>query len=738
MPPEAHPVYEFSGFRLDPRRRQLARLADGEAMAVTPKAFDALVLLVEHAGQVVSRQTLSKALWPATIVEENNLTQAIATLRRVIGEGHIATVPGRGYQFVANVHHATLEPERPTQASTHEPERADETLDARRVNQGSEGARVDEARGAAPVPRSPAIRRAALFAFLVAVLLASALVWFAGRSARERDDPLRRATFKRLTDFDGAEEHAAISRDGRFVAFLSDRDGAWDVWVGQIDSGDFRNLTAGAVRELRNPSVRTLGFTPDGLLVTLWSKTPNPAGVGTVDAGWAVPTIGGSLRPYLPGIAELDWSSDALRIVYHTSDRGDPMFVTGPDDASRRQIYIAPGTEHNHFPLWSRDGRDVYFVRGKPRDEMDVWRISASGGEPERLTFHNSQVSFPTWLDERTLLYLATDRDGSGPWIHELDLQTRSSRRLNSAGVEYASLAVSGDGRRLIATAARSTSTLWQIAVSQASGGETEPMPLAERVTRGASPQVAAGRIVYRAPKPGASVDGIWQLSDGVEMELWRAADGRVVAGPALAPDGRIAFTVQREKMTSLYVMDADGGVPRVVSEELDVRGAPAWSPDGEWLAIGAIRDGEPRLFRLSLNSRAKPVQLGDHYALDPAWAPSGAFLVYSGADIGTNVAVGAVNADGTLRVIPELRFSRGSRRMDFLGSDHALVFLRGNLSSKEFWVVDLASGEQRLLANVGPGPLAGDFDVASDGSTMVFERARNSADIVLIEFPAS
>jgi hypothetical protein len=109
-----------------------------------------------------------------------------------------------------------------------------------------------------------------------------------------------------------------------------------------------------------------------------------------------------------------------------------------------------------------------------------------------------------------------------------------------------------------------------------------------------------ASHGIYGAPKPGASVGGIWQLSDGVEMELWDAVDGRVVAGPALAPDGRIAFTVQRERMTSLYVMDADGGVPRAVSAELDVRGTPAWSPDGEWIAIGVIRDSEPRLLRLS------------------------------------------------------------------------------------------------------------------------------------------
>src|SRR5690606_32365058 len=96
-------VYEFNGFRLDPKRRVLARLPEGVPLAVTAKAFDALVYLVEHAGELVSREVLIKTLWPSTVVEENNLTQAISVLRRLLGEGHIVTVTGRGYQFVADV-----------------------------------------------------------------------------------------------------------------------------------------------------------------------------------------------------------------------------------------------------------------------------------------------------------------------------------------------------------------------------------------------------------------------------------------------------------------------------------------------------------------------------------------------------------------------------------------------------------------------------------------------------------
>ncbi|MGC1905738.1 MAG: hypothetical protein WA715_18105 [Candidatus Acidiferrum sp.] len=80
--------------------------------------------------------------------------------------------------------------------------------------------------------------------------------------------PIAEARFQPVTDFEGVQEAAAISRDGHFVAFLSDRDGPKDVWVTQMGSGQFHNLTHGTAPELENPSIRTLGFSPDGAFVT--------------------------------------------------------------------------------------------------------------------------------------------------------------------------------------------------------------------------------------------------------------------------------------------------------------------------------------------------------------------------------------------------------------------------------------------------------------------------------------
>lgn len=99
-------VYQFDDFRLDAGRRLLT--ARDIPVALSGKAFDTLLYLVEHRGIVLKKEQLMQAIWPDTVVEENNLNQSISTLRRVLGESrdehrYITTVPGRGYQFVAHV-----------------------------------------------------------------------------------------------------------------------------------------------------------------------------------------------------------------------------------------------------------------------------------------------------------------------------------------------------------------------------------------------------------------------------------------------------------------------------------------------------------------------------------------------------------------------------------------------------------------------------------------------------------
>ena len=104
----AEGVYEFADFRLLAAQRRLTARSDGRVIELTPKALDTLHFLVQHAGELLDKSTLIAAVWPNVVVEENNLNQVVSALRRALGDGSegrrfIVTVPGRGYQFVAQV-----------------------------------------------------------------------------------------------------------------------------------------------------------------------------------------------------------------------------------------------------------------------------------------------------------------------------------------------------------------------------------------------------------------------------------------------------------------------------------------------------------------------------------------------------------------------------------------------------------------------------------------------------------
>jgi len=105
MPSLVNHLYEFGEFRLDPQKRTLQH--GEEFVALTPKAFDTLLVLVENAGQLIRKDDLMKTVWADSFVEESNLTQTVFMLRKALGQtrdqGYIVTVPGHGYRFAADV-----------------------------------------------------------------------------------------------------------------------------------------------------------------------------------------------------------------------------------------------------------------------------------------------------------------------------------------------------------------------------------------------------------------------------------------------------------------------------------------------------------------------------------------------------------------------------------------------------------------------------------------------------------
>jgi Tol biopolymer transport system component/DNA-binding winged helix-turn-helix (wHTH) protein len=711
-------VRHFGVFQFNPRTEELHKQGIRIRLEGQPAAI--LRMLLEQPGEMVTREELIGRLWPAdTFVDfEHSLNAAIKRLRAALNDSsdaprYVETVARRGYRWVAPVTSTPAVVNRSNGPSPNPP--------------------AQQTRPAMSTPRS---RWRLVFALAAAgaALAIGASVWIQ-RTEYFWRNPIADARFQTVTDFDGVEEAAAVSRDGHFVAFLSNRDGQMDVWITQVGSGQFHNLTRGSAPELVNPSIRTLGFSPDGAVVTFWVRKQNGSSSGGDISIWAVPTLGGPPKPYLEGVAEFDWSHDGSRLAYHTPGSGDPLFVSDGSRLSEgRPIFTAPAGLHSHFPLWAPDSAFIYFVEGSLPDKLDIWRITPAGGTPERITSQIGRVSHPVLLDQHTLMYLASDPDGSGPWLYSVDVKRRIPHKLNSGLDRYTSLAASADGRRLVVTVASPKRTLWRLRIADSLSEVSAAVRIPLTTSTGFSPRLGANYLLY-VSKTGTS-DSIWKAANGTGTELWSGQGARVFGGPAISPDGRyVAFSVRQHGQALLYVMQADGTNARIVTDALDLQGAPAWAPDGQSITSAAVDHGVPHLFRVPVDGRS-PALFVQEYSVDPAWAPDGRFVVYSGADLGTTFAVKAVTAEAAAHPLPTLTLTRGARRLILLSGGRALVFLRGEIQHKNLWLIDLETGAERQLTSLASDFDIRDFDISLDGREVVLERLQERSDVVLLDLP--
>ncbi len=579
---------------------------------------------------------------------------------------------------------------------------------------------------------------AALAAALIASL-ATALVYSsrppADPSDSRGDNPLAGARFTKVTDFEASEFDAAISPDGRFVAFVSDRDGPFELFVGQLGAGEFRKLAVGAdeftLADARVP-VRTVGFNADGSEIWL--------GGGPWRRLRSTPLLGGPIRNFLgEHTVNVAWSPDGEHVAYHERLAGDPVYVADRNGANVRLIVGSPAGTHQHYPTWSVDGQWIYLVRGRMPLEMDLWRVRADGEGLEQLTRQKLDVRFPTPIDERTVIYSARDADGAGPWLWAVDVETRASRRASVGLEQYTSVAASADGRRLVATVQDPRARLWSVPILDHAATESDAEPFAALpTTRALAPRFGGSSLFYLSSR--GSGDGLWRYAEGKVAEIWRGSETALLEPAAVSPDGAsVALVLRGDDGWHLNVLSADGAQLRVLSESVDARGAAAWSPDGRWIATGGSAAGVPGLFKIPVD-RDAPERIVDGEALNPAWSPDGNLIVYAGAQVNLVSPLLAVDPDGNPIELPEVEVFRAGERMRFLPDGSGLVYMRGLGPSQNFWLLDLATMKSRRLTRLDSSDTMRTFDITPDGQRIVFDRMSDESDIVMIELgdPAS
>jgi TolB-like protein/DNA-binding winged helix-turn-helix (wHTH) protein/Tfp pilus assembly protein PilF len=184
-------LYEFGDFQLDTAKRRLRRL-DGTTIPLTPRVFDTLLYMIEHHDSALDKERIMAAVWPDSIVEENNLAQAISKLRQVFGEtpgshSYIVTIPGRGYRFVAEVKEKTATSATPERSDAGRTDAVSAASKAFGAEQATAQARIRESPEVGPVlePRKlsglPTKTRWLWAAAISAIVIVGLASWFSVR-----------------------------------------------------------------------------------------------------------------------------------------------------------------------------------------------------------------------------------------------------------------------------------------------------------------------------------------------------------------------------------------------------------------------------------------------------------------------------------------------------------------------------------------------------------------------------
>jgi Tol biopolymer transport system component len=578
----------------------------------------------------------------------------------------------------------------------------------------------------------------------IAALAAGVTVWEMRRPPAI-ENPLATARFSRLTDWAGTESHAEISSDGRFVAFLADREGQFDLWVSPVGTWKFTNLTQNRP-PLDSPGtlLRSFGFSGDG--AEIWfspteARGQNPSSVAPrTEAKMLMPLLGGEPRPFLGEKSETPaWSPDGMRLAYFMNGNGDPLFVADRTGADARQIFLSQQKGmHSHNPVWSPDGQWIYFVHGmNPTEKMDIWRIQPSGEALERLTDQNAAVNFLAQLDARTLIYTAPAEDGTGPALWILDVPSRASRKVSSDLDRYTSVAASRDGRRIVATIANPSASLWRLPLVDRPVDERDVQPYHVSTVRALAPRFAGASLFYLAT--GGVGDSLWHAGEGQTSEVVRGADMPLSEPAAVSPDGQhIVVVVRRAGLRRLVIMSADGTNVRTLAPSIEIQGtagqaAADWSPDGSWIVAGGVDANGPALFKIPANG-GDPVRILSGQAVNPVWSPDGSLIAYGGPLVAGQTALTWARPDGTSVDLPAVRVRAGGYR--FLPDGKGLVF-RPTGAAPDFWLLELATKTTRQLTYLSDrGGRIQTFDVVPDGKAIVFDRIRENSDIVLIDLP--
>ncbi|MGD1063570.1 MAG: winged helix-turn-helix domain-containing protein [Terracidiphilus sp.] len=625
----------FGEYELNVRAGELRK--GGRRIRLQEQPFQILVMLLEHPGEVVTREEICNRLWPnGTIVEfDHSIGTAIKKLRQALDDDaesprYVETMPRRGFRFVFSGV-AVLDAELPS-------EKAD-----------GESAAVEPVPQPAPAPPAvpsrtrwllPVLLAAAVL--LVAVVLSTRWWW-----PHHHSETLEESSLTQVTTSIGADFMPSLSPDGSAVAYSSDKNGSFEIYVKTPAPGGREIQLTMDGNENFEPA-----WSPDGTQIAYHSR--KKGGI------WLIPALGGTARRLTDFGSWPSWSPDSSRIVFQsqgitgysqTAFAAMPpstLWVVQAQGGAPTQLTQPgkPGGGHG-APSWSPDGKHIAFS-STSTGLAEIWTVPANGGTPQRLVA--GVVCDPVYGPGGRYLYFSQTHlesnqpEGTAPTFALMRLAltpggaTAGNPELvkESGTVTYMGLRFSANGRLLAFSAIADNNNLQSIRVSPVTGEAVgDPIPLTrDTAMRKTSPRFSpdGSQIAYSVVQSGEDI-AVWMVdADGKNAHPVGAVATNSVLPGWLPPGGMLTFQGEQNRQKVIEAIDLSTGTTSVLREFGENDAPLRLSPNGKQVAYGERQGGAVNVWVAPIKKEdgpAKQLTFGNGLMSYGCWSPDGKTIAF-------------------------------------------------------------------------------------------------------------